>query len=54
MRLQQRNARNLMNPSNPNATAEQEDAQAGAKRMGRETLVLIRHYWRALGHGERD
>jgi putative tryptophan/tyrosine transport system substrate-binding protein len=30
----------LMNPSNPNATAEQEDAQAGAKKMGRETLVL--------------
>ncbi len=30
----------LMNPSNPNATAEQEDAQAGAKKMGLETLVL--------------
>jgi putative ABC transport system substrate-binding protein len=30
----------LMNPSNPNATAEQEDAQAGARAHGRETLVL--------------
>jgi putative ABC transport system substrate-binding protein len=30
----------LMNPSNPNATAEQEDAQAGAKKMGCETVVL--------------
>jgi putative ABC transport system substrate-binding protein len=30
----------LMNPSNPNAVAEQEDAQAGARALGRETLVL--------------
>ena len=29
-----------MNPSNPNATAEQADAQAGARKLGRETLVL--------------
>jgi putative ABC transport system substrate-binding protein len=30
----------LMNPSNPNAGAEQEDAQAGARMLGLETLVL--------------
>jgi ABC-type uncharacterized transport system substrate-binding protein len=30
----------LMNPSNPNATAEQADAQAGARKLGRETIVL--------------
>jgi putative ABC transport system substrate-binding protein len=30
----------LMNPSNPNAAAEQTDAEAGARKLGRETLVL--------------
>src|SRR5205823_7501511 len=30
----------LMNPSNPNAAAEQADAQSGARSLGRETLVL--------------
>jgi putative ABC transport system substrate-binding protein len=30
----------LMNPSNPNAAAEQADAQAGARLLGHETLVL--------------
>src|SRR6266700_902519 len=30
----------LMNPSNPNATAEQADAQAGARKLGRETILL--------------
>jgi putative ABC transport system substrate-binding protein len=30
----------LMNPSNPNAAAEQADAEAGARKLGRETLVL--------------
>jgi putative ABC transport system substrate-binding protein len=30
----------LMNPSNPNAAAEQEDAQTGARALGRETIVL--------------
>ena len=30
----------LMNPSNPNAAAEQADAQAGARTLGLETLVL--------------
>jgi putative ABC transport system substrate-binding protein len=30
----------LMNPSNPNAAAEQADSEAGARKLGRETLVL--------------
>jgi len=30
----------LVNPSNPNATAEQADAQAGARKLGRETILL--------------
>jgi putative ABC transport system substrate-binding protein len=30
----------LMNPSNPNAAAEQADAEAGARTLGRATLVL--------------
>ena len=30
----------LMNPTNPNADAEQKDAQAGAQKLGLETIVL--------------
>ena len=30
----------LMNPTNPNAEAEQTDAQTGAQRLGLETMVL--------------
>jgi putative ABC transport system substrate-binding protein len=30
----------LMNPSNPNAEAEQMDAEAGARKLGLETVVL--------------
>jgi putative ABC transport system substrate-binding protein len=30
----------LMNPNNPNAPAEQEDAQAGARKLGSDTVVL--------------
>jgi putative ABC transport system substrate-binding protein len=30
----------LMNPSNPNARAEQEDAEMGARKLGLETIVL--------------
>jgi putative tryptophan/tyrosine transport system substrate-binding protein len=30
----------LMNPSNPNAEAEQTDAEAGARKLGLETVVL--------------
>lgn len=30
----------LMNPSNPTANAEQEDAQAGARKHGREAVIL--------------
>ena len=30
----------LMNPSNPTATAEQQDAEAGARKLGHETVVL--------------
>ncbi len=30
----------LMNPSNPNARAEQEDAESGARKLGLETIVL--------------
>jgi putative ABC transport system substrate-binding protein len=30
----------LLNPSNPTATAEQQDAEAGARKLGHETVVL--------------
>jgi putative ABC transport system substrate-binding protein len=30
----------LINPSNPNASAEQEDAESGARKLGLETIVV--------------